>query len=249
VASWLKRGSNRWNRGEDLAPVVLRAAADFILERDARREGKRITGDKSPSSLVDGEAVRRMHRVYPDGYLIYIVRDGRDTALSHRFQTFIEFPERLSAEDQHIRGEFERDPQPFLTGQRSVFTEAGLRRAAEGWVRNVAQTDELGKALYGERYLALRYEDLLARPWEEMSRVWDFLGAAPAPAEVHEALLAEMGQNPDADWQQQKAKAIAAPLHKGKHGSWRELFTARDRQIFCEIADPTLLAWGYEASL
>ncbi|HLA06742.1 MAG TPA: sulfotransferase, partial [Anaerolineales bacterium] len=31
---WLRRKSNRWNRGRDLSPLILRAAADFIMERD-----------------------------------------------------------------------------------------------------------------------------------------------------------------------------------------------------------------------
>src|SRR3972149_4457169 len=47
---WLARKSNRWNQGRDLSPLVLRAAADFIMERGAANEGKRIVGDKSPSS-------------------------------------------------------------------------------------------------------------------------------------------------------------------------------------------------------
>ncbi len=106
TGSWLQRGSNRWNRGKDLSPVVLRAAADYILEREARRVGKTIVGDKSPSSLLDGKSVQLMHQVYPDGRLIYIVRDGRDTALSHRFQAFIDFPEQLSKEDLAIRQAF-----------------------------------------------------------------------------------------------------------------------------------------------
>src|SRR5512141_2896170 len=42
---WLTRRSNRWNQGGDLSPLVLRAAADFIMERDAVREGKMIVGD------------------------------------------------------------------------------------------------------------------------------------------------------------------------------------------------------------
>jgi hypothetical protein len=37
---WLTRKSNRWNQGRDLSPLVLRAAADFILEREAAREGR-----------------------------------------------------------------------------------------------------------------------------------------------------------------------------------------------------------------
>jgi Sulfotransferase family len=248
VGEWLKRGSNRWNHGRDLSPVVMRAVADYILEREARQEGKCIVGDKSPSSLLDGEAVRLMNKVYPDGYLIYIVRDGRDTAVSHRFQTFIEFPERLSKEDQRIRLEFARHPEPFLSGEQSIFTQDGLTRAAQGWVRNVTQTDQQGQSLYGERYLSLRYEDLLQQPWEQMRRVWAFLHASPADEELHQALIAEMGQNPDADWQQLKAQDIAQSLQKGKQGTWLELFTARDRHIFRQIADPTLLAWGYQAT-
>jgi hypothetical protein len=249
VGAWLTRGSNRWNRGSDLSPVVLRAAADYILERDARREGKCIVGDKSPSSLLDGEAVRLMHKVYPDGYLIYIVRDGRDVVISHRFQTFIEFPERLSREDREIREAFIHQPQPFLSGQQSIFTEAAIRRAAQGWTRNVIETDQLGRELYGERYLSLRYEDLLQKPAQEMARVWDFLGAAPAPSDTLQELDAEMAQNPDADWQQQKAKELAQPLQKGRRGTWRELFTERDRRVFRQFADETLQAWGYEATL
>lgn len=245
VGAWLRRGSNRWNRGRDLSPVVLRAVADFILEREARQVGKRIVGDKSPSSLLDGEAVRLMHQVYPDGRLVYIVRDGRDTAISHRFQAFIDFPDQLSPEDLRLRAEFSRDPEPFLRGERSIFTEKGLRRAAEGWTRNVTQTHERGQELFGEQYFSLRYEDMLQSPWEELTRLWSFLGAGPPTAQLRDTLSAEMSQNPDADWQQQKAKEIALPLQKGKQGGWRELFTARDREIYQQIASQTLHAWGY----
>jgi hypothetical protein len=55
-----------------------------------------------------------------------------------------------------------------------------------------------------------------------------------------------MQQNPDADWQQQKASEIASPRQKGKQGSWREMFTARDREVFHSVAGETLQTWGYE---
>lgn len=245
VSAWLSRGSNRWNHGRDLSPVVLRAAADFILEREARPLGKRIVGDKSPNSLNDGESVRLMHNVYPDGYLIYIQRDGRDTVLSHRFQAFIDFPDQLSSEDLRLRDQFAQHPEPFLHGERSIFTEKAIRRAAEGWVRNVTETHQLGQELYANRYLALRYEDLLQKPWEEMSKVWNFLGANPAPEDVKQTLVSEIQHNPDADWQKEKAREIASPLQKGKQGNWREMFTARDKAIFKELAEETLMKWGY----
>jgi hypothetical protein len=247
VESWLTRRSNRWNHGGDLSAVVLRAAADFILESDACQAGKNIVGDKSPNSLNDGESVRLMHKVYPDGRLIYIIRDGRDTVLSHRFQAFIDSPQHLSKEDLRIRDEFSHDPEPFLKGERSIFTEKGIRRAAEGWVRNVVETDMAGKELYGEKHFTVRYEDLLVQPVEEMSRVWAFLKADPLQPGLEAAVEAEIHENPDADWQQQKAGEIARPLLKGRHGSWREMFTARDRQVFHAVAADTLNAWGYEA--
>lgn len=245
VGDWLQRANNRWNRGGDLSAVVLRAAADIILEREARRHMKRIVGDKSPNSLLDGEAVRLLHKVYPDACLIYIIRDGRDTVLSHRFQNFIEFPQFLAHEDSRIRADFARDPQLFLSGERSVFTAKGIQLAAEGWVRNVQETDQRGKELYGERYLSLRYEDLLEHPTEELERVWAFLGAEPATESAWAGVDAELQQNLDVTWQSQKSGEIARSLQKGKHGSWQTIFTPRDRRVFEEIAGELLAVWGY----
>ncbi len=249
VGSWLARRSNRWNHGRDLSPLVLRAVSDFIMERDARREGKRIVGDKSPNSLLDGQAVQLLHDVYPDGRLIFIVRDGRDAAISHRFQAFIDSPQNLPPADLQIRDRFIRDPKPFLNGERSVFTEKGIRQAAEGWVHNLQETDRMGRQLFAERYISLRYEDLLRTPWEEMCRLWKFLGADPEGDALQAALQAELQENPDADWQQQKDSQLASSLQKGKAGSWEQMFTPQDREIFKQIAGETLLAWKYEKGL
>ena len=249
VGDWLKRNSNRWNHGRDLSPVVLRAVADYIMEREARPLGKRIVGDKSPNSLLDGEAVYKLEKVYPDARLVYIVRDGRDAAVSHRFQAFIDTPQRLTSQDLAIRQAFSENPEPFQKGQRSIFTEKALRNSAEGWVKNVVETDQAGRERFGERFHCLRYEDLLASPWEAMSKLWAFLGADASLPGLQELLANELQENPDADWQQQKSADIAGALTKGRRGTWRELFTARDRQIFKDIAGQTLIQWNYEKDL
>ena len=106
IEAWLTRRSNRWNQGRDLSPLVMRVVVDFIMEREAKSLNVRIVGDKSPNSLLDGEAVERLHHVYPDGRLIFIVRDGRDAAISHPFQTFIAAPQHLSNSDRRIRTDF-----------------------------------------------------------------------------------------------------------------------------------------------
>lgn len=246
VRRWLSQPSNRWNRGLDFSPVAIRAMGDFMLERDARREEKSVVGDKSPNSLGNGEAVRRVARVYPDGKLMYIVRDGRDTAISHRFQAFIDFPEYLSPEDIAIRDAFAADPAPFYQGERSIFTPNGLRKAAEKWVANVQETHALGQEFYGEAYFCLRYEDLLAQPYTELKRAWQFLDVETSSPTLKEGVRAQMNRNPDAVWQKETASDLVANLEKGKSGSWRELFTERDQQIFDTIAGSTLRAWDYE---
>jgi hypothetical protein len=246
IEDWFTRRSNRWNRGRDLSPVVLRAVSDYVMEREARPLGVKVVGDKSPNNLLNGEAVRLAHKVYPDGKIIFIVRDGRDAAVSHRFQAFIDATQHLNKEDWHIRADFERDPEPFLRGERSIFTEKGIRTAANDWVNNVYGTDQMGKEIYGEQYIALRYEDLLAQPWAQISRLWAFLGANIELPDLLETLQTELSRNPDRDWQQQKAGELVSPLEKGKSGSWRELFTERDKTVFQHVAGEVLETWGYK---
>jgi LPS sulfotransferase NodH len=253
VAAWLSQRSNRWNRGRDLSPVVMRAASDFILEREARQEGKSIVGDKSPNNTVGGEAVQKLHAIYPDAYLIFIVRDGRDALLSHRFQDFVDRADKLSPADARLRDEFTRQPEPFLTGQRSLFSEDRLRLEASSWVKNLAETEALGQKLFGDRgdgehrYIHLRYEDLLAETWRELRRLWEFLPVKALSPELEAIVATEMQSNPDAEWQMQKDRELAQVLQKGQRGNWRNILPPRDRQIFKEIAGQTLIDWQYEA--
>lgn len=244
---WLTRKSNRWNQGRDLSPLVLRAAADFILERDAAKEGKRIVGDKSPSSTIHGQAVRDMHAVYPDAKLVYIVRDGRDVLISERFRNLVEESKFLKAEDRQIIEELRKDQTQFTNGTRSIFTEAVIRRVAKGWVTNLQETEEEARRLFGENYFSLRYEDLLARPFAEMQKLWSFLGARETMS-LEKTITEEMSSNPDEEWQAKRNEDIASFLPKGHAGNWQRLFSARDKEVFKEIAGEMLIKWGYENS-
>jgi hypothetical protein len=242
---WLKRKSNRWNQGRDLSPLILRAAADFILERDARKEGKRIVGDKSPSSTIHGQAVRDLHAVYPDAKLVYIVRDGRDVLISERFRNLVEESKFLKADDKQIVKELRKDQAQFTNGTRSIFTENVIRRVTNGWAKNVQETEEEGRRLFGENYFSLRYEDLLAQPFDEMQKLWNFLGV-PADRSLEKAITDEMSSNPDEEWQAKRNEEIASFLPKGQAGNWQKLFTARDKSLFKEAAGEMLIQWNYE---
>jgi hypothetical protein len=242
---WLARKSNRWNQGRDLSPLVLRAAADFIMERDALKVGKNIVGDKSPSSTIHGQAVRDMHAVYPDAKLVYIIRDGRDVLISERFRNLVEESKFLKPEDRQIIEELRRDQSQFTDGRRSIFTESVVRRVAAGWVRNLQETVDDAERLFPGQYFTLRYEDLLECPFDEMQKLWGFLGV-PAAKSIEPVILGEMASNPDEEWQSRRNEDIASFLPKGQAGNWRRLFTARDKALFKEVAGDMLLKWKYE---
>jgi Sulfotransferase family len=246
---WLTRKSNRWNQGRDLSPLVLRAAADFMMERDAAKEGKMIVGDKSPSSTIHGQAVRDMQAIYPDAKLIYIVRDGRDVLISERFRNLVEESKFLKAEDKLVIEELRRDQNQFTNGTRSIFTEAVIHRVAKGWVTNLQETQEEGKRLFGDHYCSLRYEDLLEHPFEELTRLWKFLGVKGINHALEKQIKAEMESNPDEEWQAKRNEEIASFLPKGHAGNWERLFTAPDKSLFKEVAGEMLIQWNYEKDL
>lgn len=243
---WLSRKSNRWNRGRDLSSVMLRAAADFVMERDALREGKRIVGDKSPLSTIHGQAVRELYSIYPDAKLIYIVRDGRDVMISERFRNFVEESRFLSREDRRILDELRNHQDTFGPGKRSLFSRSFIQRVASGWATDLSEVEAEGHKLFPGCFLAVRYEDLLQDPFEEISKVWRFLGAKGVGRALHKAVEAEMASNPDEEWQSRRNGEIASFLAKGQMGNWRSLFTPEDRALFKQVAGQALLKWGYE---
>ena len=251
IQEWLSRGTNRWNRGRDLSPLVMRAAADFIMERDARRHGKSIVGDKSPTTVTHGQAVRDMHRIYPDARMVYIVRDGRDVMVSDRFRNFVE-EKFLRRGDDRIAAALRANPELFTGGEQSIFTENWLRDKSQGvpgWVSNLQESEDEGKRLYEDRYFPIRYEDILARPFEEMKKLWLFLGVKDVDPALEKTLRDEIAENPDGKWQAQRNSSLAPILSKGRPGSWKSFFTERDRKIFKEIAGDLLVKWGYEKDL
>ena len=249
IEEWLTRKSNRWNQGRDLSPLVLRASADFIMEREAARAGRRIVGDKSPSSTIHGQSVRDMHAVYPDAKLVYIIRDGRDVLISERFRNFVEESKFLTSEDKHIIEELRNDQNQFINGARSIFTKSFIRRVAKGWVMNLQEIEGEGKRLFGKNYFAMRYEDLLLDPFDEMTRLWKFLGVKKIDKSLAKKIKAEMESNPDEEWQSKRNEDIASFLPKGQSGNWQRLFTAKDKSIFKEVAGEMLMKWNYEKDL
>lgn len=242
---WLDRRSNRWTYEQDLMAPIIRILCDYIMEREADRQGKRIVGDKTPN-MNGPQAVQRLHKIYPDCNLINLVRDGRDAVLSRRIQSFINAKSALTHNDRLIMKAFMNDSQPFLNGERSIFDRTWLEEAAKTWVLNVRDGHAEAQFLYGDRSLSLKYEDLLLEPLEWMSKIWVFLGVDNRQLDLEKAIRDEMKTNPAADWHAEKAPDLVRNLRRGIYGNWHNIFTAEDLRIFENIAGEALAAWGYE---
>jgi hypothetical protein len=123
-----------------------------------------------------------------------------------------------------------------------------VRRVGGGWASNVREVDAEGRRLFRRRYLAIRYEDLLADPLATMARVWKFLGARPAGRSLQRRVMGEMESNPDQEWQSSRAHDLPPFLEKGQSGNWARLFAPADKEVFKQAAGSALRAWRYEES-
>jgi hypothetical protein len=243
IGAWLARRDNRWTK-DDVEPThLVRVACDYILERQAEQEGAWIVGDKSP----DAQSTLRLQtlqRIYPDAWIIYIVRDGRDVVVSRRYQQFIDLPETMSATDRRIARRLAAG-SGSQDHDTSIFTPAWLQNEARQWAQDVTQTDAEGERLFGVRYLRIRYEDLVQAPKETMRGLWSFLGVRSLAAVADDYIESEMASNPAAEWHSEAAPALVAGLARGSHGGWRQSLTSDDARLFNTFAADALAYWGY----
>jgi hypothetical protein len=244
MSAWLNRPNNRWAYDKGLHTPLIRMICDFILEREADEFGKRIVGDKTPNQ-DNGAIIRRLHLVYPYATLIYIVRDGRDVAISKRIQAFIDDPKNLGRRDLQIMEAMRKNNKLFLNGERTIFTPKWLEQLSRTWAESTRSNDKVGREFFGDRYLCLRYEDLLADPYYQIARLWRGLGVDLDEGMLKLKVTAEMQRNPAADWHAHSDPKLVMNLKRGLAGEWREMMTYQDRAMFWKMAGEVLLSWGY----
>ncbi|MEW5722866.1 MAG: sulfotransferase [Thermodesulfobacteriota bacterium] len=115
-----------------------------------------------------------------------------------------------------------------------------IAQAAWTWARHVREKSEWGRR-HPDKYLEIKYEDLLARPEQVMKQVAGFLGlpASSKPLDFHRSELA-------------KVLAAGAPHHlinkpldAENKGKWRRRMSESDLYIFERLAGRELARNGY----
>jgi len=148
-----------------LEDSVVREAADTsstyrqfvgkLFTRFAEQEGKPLAGEKTPDYV---RQLPFLHALFPWVKTIHIIRDGRDVAMSVR--------------DWAVRKG--RGPAKL-----DLWGKEPLATAALWWKWQVESGLESRKALPRGQHVQLRYEQLIARPQEEIARLTGFLGLPP----------------------------------------------------------------------
>jgi hypothetical protein len=177
---------------EALAGQVRRA----FLAHLARRSPNQPWGWKVPET---GLVLPVISRLFPEAYVIHLVRDGRDVAFSPFVAPKAPFWRKVYFGSDKIRRWNGLD----MT-QRAYRAHGHVFNAAR-WVNAVTLGRAQG-AMLGERFCELKYERLVADPRGELARLAAFLGLdAPIPAHF----TAEVRSNSVGKWRLRSGREIA----------------------------------------
>ena len=244
---WHELPWNQWVDGyeEDLHNLA-RLSVDYFLSKEVARTGKKIVGDKSPQHTG---CLDEIHEIYPDARIIHIVRDGRDVAISamHHWWRLAKDQAggvfELTPEELEIRDAYLKNREGFLASGRSIFTEKRLDQLARRWSYRVGKAHRDGTALYGERYLEIRYEDLLQDAPGTLEQVLKLLRTSRGDRTIEYCIRA--GDFERVSSRQRGEEDSRSFFRKGVAGDWRGVFTERDRSIYEGLAGDQLINMGY----
>jgi hypothetical protein len=192
--------------------MTIGEAIGAVFETYAADRGKTRWGDKTPMYM---EHLDLLERLFPGARYVHLIRDGRDAALS-----FLAMPEGIVTR-----------------------TWAHPRSAADfacQWRREVAAARRLGGRVGAQRYLEIRYEQLVTEPETELTRIGAF-GDLPF----------ELGMLEYADRVDVSAKPHQQSLRKPPTPGlrdWRSAMAPADVAAFEAVAGDLLRELGYEAA-
>ena len=133
---------------------------------------------------------------------------------------------------------------------------AGVDRRWLQWIQEGIYSEflSLWVALYGrEPILALRYEDLLAHPREQLSRVFNHVGLGTdrvdeAAWAAMEALVRRGKQKSAAEKEQGSGEAGRSLLGSGTYAQLSAFYAPFNARLAELTGDPSFMLWGNEAA-
>jgi hypothetical protein len=118
-----------------------------------------------------------LYRAFPDAQFIHIIRDGRDSALSHSKQPWLQAAaakSNLRETSGYRHGPYAR----FWVETERVHefeTTSDIHRCIWAWRRHVSTILESVQTLPAAQYYELRYENLVTQPQQEAQALLNYL--------------------------------------------------------------------------
>jgi hypothetical protein len=167
--------------------------------------------------------------------LVYLVRDGRDVAVS-----YFHHSRRKGSQYEDLEAFF----KAFLDG--SVDGYGCWHEHVRSWLESPQASDG--------RLIVVRYEDLQDDPVGELARAARFLSLSTAPAALREAVARHTA---DRMREQERSSAFHASqprkdvlfVRRATRGEWSEALTEEQVRRFEAIAGPTAARLGYPVGI
>lgn len=249
LETWVKKSP--WSRGEDTEEHVrnlTRHVIHYFMAEKLAKTGKKFAGDKTP--LLGTEVIAEIATIQPGAKVIHIVRDGRDVAISSMHHIWNNAIDRgghndLKPEILAKRDAYRQDPEGFLARGESIFVEGQLAATARNWANLVGEASRDGRALLGDNYVEVRYEDLLEQPVDGTRRLLRFLGADDAQATAQRCV--ELTSFERVSKRKPGQEDSSSFFRKGVAGDWKTVFSEKDKRDFKAVAGDLLIDLGYES--
>src|SRR3954447_9076114 len=201
---------------EDAAPWLERRLRRFFEDR-AQRDNRPVFMHK----FTRWPRARLLAAVFPDARFVHVVRDGRSVANSYVqirwWQGYRGAPGWTFGhltEQESKQWEATKYSWPYL---------AGLE-----WKRLIDAFEAARSEIGPERWLDVRYEDLVARPAEETTAALRFVGL-------------------DA-WEGLERELVRLGVTAGRADAYRDELRTEDVVLLDSLLAPTLERWGYPAN-
>lgn len=244
---WVQRSV--WTKAEEMEDYldsVSGFAIEYFLKQKLAKSGKKIVGDKTPTTSPD--VIKEIHRLCPESKVIHIIRDGRDVEVSwthHRWnrskdQGGIQI---LDPEEKERREAYRQGSAKIQ--QLGFFDEGKLRARARSWRNRTETLRSDGLELLGNNYVETRYEDLLRNTPQEVERLLEFLEVSSDGQTTKRCINRASFENMSGGRQRGEEDATSF-FRKGVSGDWKNAFTDKDKKIFKEEAGDLLIKLGYE---
>jgi len=179
-----------------------KSADDHRDENDANRwEASRIRSSFALRVLKSGRnrlinknnqnslRLRYLKRIFPDAYIIHVIRDARPVVLSNI--------SRLEKDAYRRRYPFGRFPKPVAW--RSYMDKPLVEQFAHQWNDITTQVRKDGPALFGpDRYAEVKFEEFCANPVDSLAKFDRFCGLSADARDP--AALASIGNGESDAW-------------------------------------------------